>query len=1331
MADDVQQPGIGEHLFGGGQHGAGLLPTLRAAGLVIGPREHVVTTALVAELISRRESQSPLRLADLREQLAPILARTPGERQDFFRIFDSIAMQTKGRTAPSDLDAPRVSKTIMASLARALRRWTFPVLIILGLLSASYGAFQMVSWLAKEETPVATDTGPRGRPGAPQTGISISPTHTGALQSVLDAAEVHAYAPTLAELSIALVSSGRARLSAEQYVERFHDLTGLPRRQPINLDPRTVNTGSPETEVQKATLVSVVLALQQIEGLPNPAPPSSIRAAAGQIKPSRQTAWDIAEILQESLPQIGKLSYDRGQAIGNVRDIVARYSAATGKTNPTALSDDLIERAMAISAMPLLHRTWDNAPWMLTATAPRALRGAWWPWLVAGGLPLVIGIGWVINASIFRKAYLRRRRPEFSLVHMDLVAETKIARGLSGERLSRTGRDLRRRTQTSTDRLDVERTIEATLGGGGKVAQPVFATARAAPEYLILIERQSSGDQQHERLRSMVMQLSEYVPLTIYAYQTEPAMLEPDRGGPLEPLDRVSAKYPEHRLIILGSGEGFLHFATRRPVPAAEKLMRWTRRALLTPVPISEWGQDEFALAESLDMAVGRATPEGFLALSSMLGLDEVKLSDTAKPIGDGRAQPLPHIFRSRGNDFLYDQPPEGQPVDQMVADLRNYLDPVAFDWLCALAVYPSIQWDLTLYLGLKLPAFPGLQTEQGAEPMYNEDRIASLAQLPWLREGQMPNWVRRALIRTIPKIREKEIRTTIHRLLESAAPKEQEISDDQLKLEIARELSERGPARGQLPAHEIFDDQVVLDFLAKGAIEDVRYDRPEARKARRRTMQLSRLQWSILGLVTLYSMTAFFVAPKPWDGPLITGAWLPVILLALCALAAIWFALPAPGYRVARITIERIAPLALLLVLSLGALVLLPHLLNWLRGIGAPGWLCRLDVWLLAVTAAALPLSRMLARGAGIFVASAERPLHRWVRSLVDTVIVFAVAVLIWVAFSSGCAGCAGANLIATEKPVIPFQDLPGSTPDATYFVVLVLALAVFGVGVLAARFASERLPPPPARETGRAWVTGMTIGATVLMTMPAVILSLWFSQSHYALPSRGISGEGVGEEVLATSPDGSLFAAGSSLGVLQVFVAGQASRPVVEKRLSGGPIVSLALGSSNGSPRVAAATLDGSIQIFGPDGFAEETGIKSRGMRPLMALDDNGAWLIVRQSDDGEWVIATKSGSRVLTSSLSAAGIAGIAGMGQGRWILLSSDGKPVFVENDGPITAAAGPELTGQVRSLEVHDGVLRALTDLGEVFEADAEWPALTNLRVRAPDPALAATAPSRQ
>src|SRR6202007_3032813 len=65
------------------------------------------------------------------------------------------------------------------------------------------------------------------------------------------------------------------------------------------------------------------------------------------------------------------------------------------------------------------------------------------------------------------------------------------------------------------------------------------------------------------------------------------------------------------------------------------------------------------------------------------------------------------------------------------IEPLRNQLGEKTFQWLCACAVYPELQWGLTLYLG----SLPCMDAD-----LINDENLLRLANLPWFRRGAIPD---------------------------------------------------------------------------------------------------------------------------------------------------------------------------------------------------------------------------------------------------------------------------------------------------------------------------------------------------------------------------------------------------------------------------------------------------------------------------------------------------------------------------------------------------------------------------------------------------------------
>jgi hypothetical protein len=106
-----------------------------------------------------------------------------------------------------------------------------------------------------------------------------------------------------------------------------------------------------------------------------------------------------------------------------------------------------------------------------------------------------------------------------------------------------------------------------------------------------------------------------------------------------------------------------------------------------------------------------------------------------------------------RDLDRLLDAESPGEPlISRVIAALEHDLPAAAFTWLAGCAVYPEIHWGITLRIGACLIA----DERQLAE------RLPALAQLPWLRHGYMPDWLREALLARLPAAAQELIRAEL-----------------------------------------------------------------------------------------------------------------------------------------------------------------------------------------------------------------------------------------------------------------------------------------------------------------------------------------------------------------------------------------------------------------------------------------------------------------------------------------------------------------------------------------------------------------------------------------
>lgn len=461
---------------------------------------------------------------------------------------------------------------------------------------------------------------------------------------------------------------------------------------------------------------------------------------------------------------------------------------------------------------------------------------------------------WMANGLDRRKAFLRRRRPLYPPSIHNFV--TKVARTtpFSSKGLRKTIQSLQQWTSRESERLDIDKTLDRTLKEG--VFSPVKSQIKGLPEYLILIETRGNGDQETQRLRSLVRRLEDaHILVSVYYYEGNPYWCRAETGGlndganPLAgqiyTIEELKMRYPEHRLIVLGEGETFIDPVTEIANPGARALMNWDERAMLTPAALRSWGTREFTIAQALKLPLGRASEEGTTALPALLGLDGRDRPPLYSEAGDGFARSVPLLIETRAERWLGDAPVLEADWARLDDALRSYLDPIAYVWLSACAIYPELRWDLTLYLGQSVDA--GVD-----QPLYSEARLADLLKLPWFRSGRMPDWFRAKLIEGLEPSTAQQVRSLLRKLIDDATENGAETDQDALRLRIA--TVEPG---AEMP----LQDTVFLDFLVGGQTTDFELDRDEnkdqrtARHGRRGGDQISKMLWKaglLWGLILL-----------------------------------------------------------------------------------------------------------------------------------------------------------------------------------------------------------------------------------------------------------------------------------------------------------------------------------------------------------------------------------------------------------------------------------------------------------------------------------------------
>lgn len=334
---------------------------------------------------------------------------------------------------------------------------------------------------------------------------------------------------------------------------------------------------------------------------------------------------------------------------------------------------------------------------------------------------------------------------------------------------------LRRRESDELWRLDVPRTIRATVDRGG-LPQFKYAQQTRPAEYLLLIDRQSHRDHQ-----------ARFFDLLYRAFRAQEVLVERywyNEGDPRRCYNEAHPQglnlrdlhylHPQSRLLLLGNAYALLHPGTNHPTKwAVQTFSAWTDRAVLSTQPLSSFGRRERNLQDLFHVLPA--------SLSGLRGAIELFDAD------EGKAPDLnPHRFPDAAQE----------PIELMDNDLMKTLEryfgaipspmgagagmglsepEAGLLWLAACALYPELHWDLTLQLGQLLDSISPRAAQSNQSPQsLQSTRLQLLCRFPWFIEGEMTLPVRQTLLawleREYPETHYR-LREGLHRLLSQNPP--------------------------------------------------------------------------------------------------------------------------------------------------------------------------------------------------------------------------------------------------------------------------------------------------------------------------------------------------------------------------------------------------------------------------------------------------------------------------------------------------------------------------------------------------------------------------------
>jgi len=336
-----------------------------------------------------------------------------------------------------------------------------------------------------------------------------------------------------------------------------------------------------------------------------------------------------------------------------------------------------------------------------------------------------------------------------------------------GERFQRLLSQLRRREADENWRLDVPRTLRATIAKGG-VPQFHYAQQTRPSEYLLLIDRHSPRNHQAQLFDLMFRGFrNQEVLLERFWYDGDPRLCwnEAFPAG-LDPR-ALHYHYPQSRVLLFGDAEQLMSQQTGRLSKwATQTFSAWQDRAVLSPRPLNAWGRREHALQELFHVL-----PVSLSALEVAIERFETDVEKDAeldpRRFPDAAQVPIQLI----DNDLI-------KTLEHYLGNAQSSNLPT---WIAACAVYPELHWDMTLYLG-------ELLSDTNTQ-LLTSDNIAQICRMPWFTEGEIPLEARKTLLAWLEREQPDTLHTIregIHRLLAQNPPPEDSAAHDAYAMNMA-----------------------------------------------------------------------------------------------------------------------------------------------------------------------------------------------------------------------------------------------------------------------------------------------------------------------------------------------------------------------------------------------------------------------------------------------------------------------------------------------------------------------------------------------------------------
>ncbi len=281
--------------------------------------------------------------------------------------------------------------------------------------------------------------------------------------------------------------------------------------------------------------------------------------------------------------------------------------------------------------------------------------------------------------------------------------------------LLRVVRQLRYTEHSGRYSFDIEKTIRQTIHEGG-LAKPVFSPARRHVEYLMLIDRHNSRDHQahlHNNLYETLKANNIFVERFYFGYS--PLLCTNSRHPGGIALKEILSLHEHAVLLIFTDGLQCVDTRRARLFAWSGIFKHWQHRYFFSSEPPALWGERERLLQELFPFVLPLSV-EGMQVMAADFSQTSATDCDWLRYWPDNADYSLVPV-QTRGKKLDY---------------IGLFFDDQLKRWIAACAIYPELDWNLTLALGKIFSA------EKSVLPSYKS--ISQLLRLNWFSKGSIPD---------------------------------------------------------------------------------------------------------------------------------------------------------------------------------------------------------------------------------------------------------------------------------------------------------------------------------------------------------------------------------------------------------------------------------------------------------------------------------------------------------------------------------------------------------------------------------------------------------------